>query len=213
MFWLVGHLLLLCKIKILVERRCLWFLHSWSRIEAWKQEIIKVWVILLTVGSVLAAFTPTVFPIYFRWEAPRVVQPWWFATAFTSRYSNTWRWTQPNSLLAASTSHYGSQSQETRTSRHHTRAPHPAARSPHNPRSASFSVNVVFIFSLLSLLFYLFIFYITTVFHTPQTHSHSHHTGWLLGVLQYFSTNIKSKPLAKQHFFYSILEPTMIYYV
>lgn len=38
-----------------------------------KPEMIKVWsVILLTVGSgsVLTAFTPTVFSIYFRWEAP-----------------------------------------------------------------------------------------------------------------------------------------------
>lgn len=96
----------------------------------------------------------------------------------------------------------------------HQSPPHPAARSPHNPRSAWFSVNVVFIFFIFIIIIILFVyFYITTVFHTPQTHSHSHHTGWLLGVLQYFSTNNKSKPLAKQPFFHSILEPTMNFYI
>lgn len=151
--------------------------------------MIKVWVLLLTVGSVLAAFTPTVFSIYFRWAAPRVVQPWWFATAFTPRYSNTWRWTQPNSLLAASTSHYGSQSQEPALVNITPEPPHPAARSPHNPRSAWFSVKVVFIFSFLSLLlFYLFIFT------SQQSFTHLKHTRTLTildGFLEFCRTLVQ----------------------
>lgn len=188
-FWLVGHLLLLCKIKILVEHQCLWFLHSWSRIEAWKPEIIKIWVILLTVGSVLAAFTPTVFPIYFRWEAPRVVQPWWFATAFTPRYSNTWRWTQPNSLLAASTSHYGSQSQEPAQV---DITPEPPTLLPghHTTLAVLDLVWMLFLFfSFLSLLlFYLFIFT------SQQSFTHLKHTCTLTildGFLEFCSTLVQ----------------------
>lgn len=104
----------------------------------------------------------------------------------------------------------------THTSRHHTRARHPAARSPHNPRRAWFSGNVVFIFSFLSLLLiYLFIFT------SQQSFTHLKHTHTLTildGFLEFCSTlvqitKVNHWPMATQPFFHSILEPTMIYYI